>query len=132
MLALAALVAAGCSHSPREQAKEGLESLRSWAVSAQMVGERWEAGAVSDPYASKTLQTFGKKVRKERRKAASGRLPSDVKEILVAGFDSTAHATDALLSLVDRDDKQAVIEVVRRLALQARAADVARERLGAK
>jgi hypothetical protein len=131
-LALVALFAVACSRSPREQAKKGLESLRSWAVSAQMVGERWAAGAVSAPYASKTLQTFGTKVRNERGKVASGNLPSDVKEFLVAGFDSTAHATDSLLSLVDRGDKRAAADVVGRLALQARAADVARERFGAK
>jgi hypothetical protein len=97
-----------------------------------MVGERWMEGAVPTPYASKTLQTFGKKVWKERKKTASGKLPPDVKAFLVAGFDSTARATDSLLSAVDRDDKHAVAHIARRLSMQARAADSARERIGAQ
>ncbi|HET7621410.1 MAG TPA: hypothetical protein VFK39_05855 [Gemmatimonadaceae bacterium] len=130
--ALAALVVAACSHSPREQAKKRLASLHSWAVSTQLVGERWMEGAVPTPYASKTLQTFGRKVWNERRQTESGELPPDVKAFLVAGFDSTARATDSLLSVVDRNDKHAAADIVRRLSVQARAADSARERIGAQ
>lgn len=132
MLALAALVVAGCSRSPRDQAKEGLESLRSWAVSAQMVGERWAEGAIPGQYARKALQSFGKKVRKEREQTASGKLPSNVKGFLVAGFDSTASATDSLLTVVKSGDKRAAADVVRRFAMQARSADSVRASLGGK
>ncbi len=131
-LTLVALLVAGCSPSPREQARKGLESLHSWAVSARMVGERWIQGAIPDPYASTTLQTFGRKVRKERRKTSSGNLPSDVKEFLVAGLDSTAGAADSLLAAVNRNDKRAVPGIVRELSLRARAADSLAEQLGGK
>lgn len=132
MLALAALVVAGCSKSPSDQAKKGLESLHSWAVSARMVGERWVEGAVPGPYASKTLQSFSEKVRKERKKTASGKLPSNVEGFLVAGFDSTASATDSLLAVVDRGDKRAAADLIGRFSMQARAADSLKASLGAK
>lgn len=130
--ALAALTLAGCSHSPRDQAKEALESLHSWAVSAQMVGERWMEGAVPASYASKALRSFGKKVEKERGKIASRELPADTKRFLSAGFDSTTRAVGSLLSNIDKDEKNAAADVLKQLEAQARAADSLQERLGAE
>jgi len=129
--ALAAFALAGCSRSPRDQAKKALESLHSWAVSTQMVGERWMEGAVPDSYASKALQSFGKKVEKERGKIASGELPADTKRFLIAGFDSTTRAVDSLLSNVDKGEKIAAADILKRLSAQARAADSLEEQLGA-
>ena len=129
--ALAALALVGCSRSPRDQAKKALESLHSWAVSTQMVGERWVEGAVPDSYASKALQSFGKKMEKERGKIASGELPADTKRLLIAGFDSTARATDSLLSIVDKREKSAAVDILKQLSARARAADAFEARLGA-
>lgn len=129
---LLALAVVGCSGSPRDQAKKELDSLHSSAVSAQMVGERWMQGAVPDPYASKALQSFGKKVRKERKKVSSEKLPAAVEGFLAARFDSTAVATDSLLALVDRGERSAATRVVARLATQARAADSVKGRIGAR
>lgn len=128
---LSALVVAGCSGSPRDREKKALESLHSWAVSTRMVGERWMEGAVPAPYAIKALQAFGKKVEKEREKIASGKLPTDTKQFLVAAFDSTASAADSLLSNVDRGEKRAA-DILEQLSARARAADSLEERLGAK
>jgi hypothetical protein len=129
---LAALAAVGCSGSPRDQAKKALESLHSWAVSAQMVGDRWMHGAVPDPYARKALEAFGKKVRKERNKATSGKLPADIEGYLAAQYDSTAAATDSLLSLVGRGERRAAAILVARLSAEGRAADSVKGRLGAR
>ena len=129
---LAALAVIGCARSPREQAKKGFESLHSWAVSTRMVAERWVQGSVPDPYAVKALQSFGKQVRKERKKAASGKLPADVRRILVAQYDSTAVATDSLLMLAGRGQKRAAASIVVRLSDQARVADSLKGWLGAR
>lgn len=131
-LAALAVIVVGCSGSQRERVKEELESLHSWAVSSRMVGERWLHGAVPDPYASETLSSFAKKVEKEREKAASGKLPAQMKKFLVAEFDSTALATDSLLALVDRRERRAAAGVLARLSRQARAADSVKERVGTK
>ncbi|HET7550163.1 MAG TPA: hypothetical protein VFK04_02670 [Gemmatimonadaceae bacterium] len=131
MATLAALAVVGCSGSPRDEAKKALESLHSWAVSTQMVGERWMEGAVPDPYASKALQAFGKKVRKERDKIASGKLPADMKRYLVAAYDSTARTADSLMSDVDKGDRSAA-DILKQLSARARAADSLEGRLGAK
>jgi len=132
VIALVALAVSGCSRSPRDQAKKALESLHSWAVSTHMVGERWMEGDVPDAYASKALQSFGKKVRKERGKIASGKLPNDMKQFLAAGFDSTARSADSLLSIIDKREKSATADILKQLAAQARAADSVKERLGAE
>jgi hypothetical protein len=97
-----------------------------------MLGERWMQGAVPASYASKTLGTFGKKIRAERERISSGKLPPGVREFLAAHFDSTAGATDSLLAVVDRGDKRGAADFVSLLSAQARAADSVGESLGTK
>ena len=129
---LAALVAAGCSRSPREQARMELLSVRSWAASAQMVGERWMERAVPDRYAKRALASFVKKIESERSKASAADLPARAKAHIVAAFDSTARATDSLLRVVERGDRAAAAHITARLAARARDAHSMSERLRAK
>ncbi|HEU4584782.1 MAG TPA: hypothetical protein VFR95_03485 [Gemmatimonadaceae bacterium] len=126
-----ALVASivGCSHSPGEKAKKGLESLHSWAVSTQMVGERWLQRAVPDPYVGKTLDSFGRKMRKQRTKIASGTLPADVKRYLISGFDSTALAAESLRVRVESGERGDVARIVSGLSARAQSADSVKARL---
>lgn len=131
-LALAALALAACSKPPAKQAREGLESLHSWARSSSMVGEEWVRRAVPDAYARKALLSFGEHVRKEEQNASSGELPPVLARFLAAGFAAVAQATDSLRSAVERKDRHATVAIMARLSAQSRAADSAKDRLGGK
>jgi hypothetical protein len=128
--ALAVAAIAGCSRSPGEKSKKGLESLHSWAVSTQMVGERWLQRAVPDPYVGTALKSFGEKIRKQRRKIASGTLPADVKRYLISGFDSAALATDSLREMVQGGDSADAVRILSGLSARARSADSVKARIG--
>ncbi|HEU6451204.1 MAG TPA: hypothetical protein VFT57_07270 [Gemmatimonadaceae bacterium] len=127
--ALALATIAGCSRPPGEQARKGLESLHSWAVSTQIVGERWLQRAVPDPYIGKTLDSFGRKMRKQRTKIASGTLPADVKRYLISGFDSTALAAESLRVRVESGERGDVARIVSGLSARAQSADSVKARL---
>jgi hypothetical protein len=126
---LAVTSIAGCSHSPREEARKGLESLHSWAVSTQMVGERWRQSAVPRPYAGRALSSFRKKMLKQRGKIASETLPSELKRYLLSGFDSTVVATDSLRAMVQRGERGDAARIVSSLSARASAADSAKARI---
>ncbi|HEU4586806.1 MAG TPA: hypothetical protein VFR95_13715 [Gemmatimonadaceae bacterium] len=128
VLAVAGLV--GCSRSPREEARRALESLHSWTASTRMVGERWLQRAVPDRYVGEALKFFGKRMREERSRIASGTLPADVRTYLLSGFDSTALATDSLLMAVERGERGAAARIVSGLAARARSADSVMAHIG--
>jgi hypothetical protein len=130
MLAVAAL--AGCSRSPLDQARKGLDSIHSWAASTQMVGERWLQGAVPSAYVRRTLQSFGRKVVKERGKVASGSLPTEMKRYLLSGFDSTSLAIDSLRVMVDRGERGEAARLVSSLSSRAHATDSMKARIHEK
>jgi hypothetical protein len=132
LAALAVLPLAACSKPAAKQAREGLESLHSWARSSSMVGEEWVRRAVPDAYARKALQSFGEHVRKEEQKASSGELPTALARFLADGFAAVSQATDSLRSAVERKDRHATVAIMARLSAQSRAADSVKKRLGGK
>jgi hypothetical protein len=131
-MAIAAIALAACSKPPRQQAKQGLESLHSWAQSADMVGAEWLRGAVPGAYAGKALQSFAKKARKEQRKISSGALPAATRKYLSDGFGAVALSTDSLRSAIHRKDRDATAPLLAQLSARARAADSAKAQLGTR
>ncbi len=130
VLAMAALT--GCSNSPLDEVRKGLDSLHSWAVSTQMVGERWLQRAVPDAYVGRTLKSFGRKVLEQRGKLASGTLPTETKHYLLSGFDSTSMAIDSLRVMVERGDRGGAARIVSGLSARAHAADSLKARIHEK
>ena len=131
-MAIAAIALAACSGPPDKQAKQGLESLHSWAQSANMVGEEWLRGAVPDAYARTALQSFAKKAKKEQKQALSGKLPAATRQFLVEGFGAVILAADSLRSAVDRRDRHGTVTIMGALAARARAVDSVKRQLEAR
>jgi hypothetical protein len=121
--ALLAVVVVGCgSGDPAKEAVDELKTARSWAATAEMVGEAWMRGATPTPYTADTLEAAHEELQKE---AARVDKKPDVQA--AAGVDLVGHFKTvdglalALHDAVEAGDRAAAGDRVGRLAAEASA-----------
>lgn len=109
---LLTLTAYGCQTSSSDAAKE-LNTISSWAATAQMVAEAWMQGSVPEVYAKQTLEKTQHELDNER-KTVENQLAQQTPQ-LPQQLQHLDEAIQQLTIAIDHKDKRAIAQPLHQL-----------------
>ena len=123
---------AGCSvQSPEDQLSTGLATTRSWAATAELVGEAWSSGAVPTIYAQQTLQTAQKLLQQEAPALEQSQALNAAQHTTLATIQQRlAQALPELADSLAQNDRAAVTQRVAEIRAQEQALQALERELG--
>ncbi|HKR00577.1 MAG TPA: hypothetical protein VJT09_07880 [Pyrinomonadaceae bacterium] len=110
-----------CTRPPADQLKTELQAVASWAATARMTGEAWAQGSVPRAYAAHTLRTAREALQEETgtigEPAQGG---GELQASLAARTEKVAQVIEGMRATVERDDKQALTQLLEQLKAEER------------
>lgn len=113
------LFIASCSskNSPEELTKE-LDTVSSWAATAQMVSEAWIHEAVPTNYAKQTLKTTQKQLQKETDKLSELSMSPKQRRTVLEALEQLKTTVSQISAAVEQKNRSALAKLVADLATQ--------------
>jgi hypothetical protein len=121
LLLLAMAVLAGCgTHSSPERLRTSLQTTRSWAATAHLVGDRWLAGAVPRAYARGTLRTASSILGKQARVLSGVSSAARQGSGALDSVERVRHLVGRMRQAVEGEDHPVMLRLVRDLGEEER------------
>jgi hypothetical protein len=126
LLLLVALTS--CTRSPADQLKTELQTIISWAATAQMAGEAWLKGNVPHAYAAQTLRTAEESLQEELKtieeqpsEASPAQGSSTLQASLAARGRGLVQLIDRMRAAIESRDESTVAQLLKQLEREEQA-----------
>lgn len=119
LLLLTLLTACSSKSSVDELTKE-LQTVNSWAATAQMVGDSWIRGVVPTAYAKQTLSTAQKELQKETGTLFKASIAPSQYRTILEHLQRLQSTVGDMSKAVEQGDKTALAQQLKQLSTQKR------------
>lgn len=117
-LLLLTLLSACNSKSRASELTKQLQTVTSWAATAQMTGEAWIHGNVPTVYAQQTLSTAHKKLHKETETIAQSSYDPTQRRTILEHIQRLESTVGQMYWAVEHKDRTAIAQHLRQLSTQ--------------
>jgi|ERR687885_590851 hypothetical protein len=117
-LLLLLTILSGCSRkSSADELTQELQTVKSWAATAHLVGDTWIRGDVPTAYAKRTLSTTQKELQNELNKL-SQEAPPQSRATLVAQLQRLQSTVKQMSKAVEQKNAMAMQQQIQQLSAQ--------------
>jgi len=117
-LLLLLTILSGCSRkSSADELTKELQTVKSWAATAHLVGDTWIRGDVPTAYAKRTLSTTQKELQKEKDNL-SQKAPPQSRAMLVAQLQHIQATVEQMSKAVEQKDSKTMNQQIQELSAQ--------------
>ncbi|MGB8508632.1 MAG: hypothetical protein WCD76_09515 [Pyrinomonadaceae bacterium] len=122
MILLLALFVTGCAKSPSDELKAEMQTVSSWAGTAQMVGEEWTRSTVTAAYARRTLETAVEAFEQETKALNELSVASpELRAEWLTRLEKLKQSTMQMQQGIEQGDRGRVVEEIERLKMENQA-----------
>lgn len=116
LLSLTLLTA--CSNQSSTESTKDLQTVRSWAATAQMTGDAWTRGVVPTAYAKQTLSTAQKKLHEETDNLAQLSIDTTQRRTILEHLQRLEMTVNQMSTAVAQEDHTAIAQQLKQLSTQ--------------
>lgn len=115
---LLTLLTACSSKSGADKLTKELQTVTSWAATAEMTGDAWMHGNVSTVYAKQTLSTAQKKLHKQTETLFKSSSDPTQRRMLLDRLQRLESTVGQMSRAVEQKDRTAIAQQLRQLSTQ--------------
>lgn len=112
------LLTACTSKSSSDDVLKELQSVKSWAATAHMVGDAWKRGAVPTAYAKQTLAKTQKELKKEVDSLSESSIDKEKRASIIKSIFSLQVTLTQMSTSIEHKNYQALTQEIQQLSAQ--------------
>lgn len=111
-------VLTGCSGTEADKLTKELQTVTSWAATAEMTSEAWMQGNVPTAFAKQTLSTAQKKLHKQTETIAQSSYDPAQRRTILEHLQSLESTVGQMSIAVEQEDRIAIAQQLQQLSIQ--------------
>lgn len=112
------LLTACTSKSSSDDVSKELQSVKSWAATAHMVGDAWKRGAVPTAYAKQTLAKTQQELKKEVDSFSESSINEEKRASILKSIFSLQATLTQMSNSIEHKDYKALTQEIQQLSAQ--------------
>lgn len=123
LLLLVKLLSACSSQSSSDELAKELQTVKSWAATAHLVGDSWTQGNVPEAYAKQTLEKTQEELKNETDTLSKLSIESSQRDTLLDQLKRLENTVGQMSKAVAQKDQKAIAQQIQQLSLEEQMLD---------